>query len=114
MGDYVPDVDIKEIVDSNILNAYEMVSCDVGPIDHYCPQLKDVYDDFFLNMIDDIEEEVCDVFGDEEVTQDRVDFLGIDTKGIPPIKYVRSILDGLNIPYFIGERLFNSLQLRFF
>lgn len=101
--------DIWGILVKNVQCAYEQVVEDKIP-----PTLDKIYDEFYLTMIDDIEDEIEEIFGDSEVSNERVEIAGIHTGDIPPIEIVQKILNELNLPYLIGNQLYNSFQLRFF
>ncbi len=101
----------KDILAGNVLGVYESI---IEEKEEPCPDLNRIYNELYLELMDDVADEAEDRFGDDCLTDERLDILGIDMSTIPTLFQVKEILDELNLPYMYSGNLHNSLQLRFY
>ena len=104
----------KEIIEL-VLKAYEEL-CGETILDVvYIPKLEDIYDEFYLNVMDAIAEKVFEVYGEDyEFTDVDLIELGIDMSTLPKIDKVAEILNMFNCGYIYDNKLFNMFQMSLF
>ena len=103
-------VDIYQFLEDKVIEAYEIVSERLSAKE-IAPDLHEVYDEFFLNVIDDMEEVVEEVFGDgAKVNENTLRSVGINPEGIPTIHAALRILTMFRLGFMYKGRLYNYQQ----
>ena len=106
--------DIRGVIEREVFKAYD-AAVDTLVDTEIAPTLEDIYDEFYMTVISNIEEAVEEVFGEgSKITEQTLFDMGIDSKGIPTILTVRIILDSFGLGYIYKEKLYNHIQLTLF
>jgi hypothetical protein len=99
--------DIYDFLGTEVINAYCEVlenaeHCDVAPL------LSEIYDEFYLTVINNIEEAYESTFGEgSKIDELLLADLGIDLHGIPNILVVCKILNIFKLGYIFNSTLYN-------
>lgn len=102
-------VDINEVIEQEVFNAYQLcLEC----MEHFdiAPQLTEIYEEFYMNVINNIEEAYERVFGaGSKIREDWLQDLGITMEGIPNILIVAKILNFFKLGYMYKDKLYNFM-----
>ena len=99
--------DIANTLEVEVFKSYQE-ALDLLELEEVAPDLEDIYEDFYLTILKNIEEAYEEVFGDgATINEDYLSDLGIDWRGIPNILLVCKVLNVFSLGYMHKGVLYN-------
>jgi len=99
--------DLANTLEVEVFKAYQEI-LELLDFEEVAPDLEDIYEEFHLAILKNVEEVYEEVFGDgATINEDWLEDLGIDWRGIPNILLVCRILNAFSLGYMYKGELYN-------